>query len=340
MRVIILLNSAFCYEKDYEGDDKCDLCGGNPNDLFKNINCSETVCKSLGESCFSRLDEDECGKCSVARCNDFISEDQCYDGREIAKNACGEITARSSDTCSLGVCAWNASRTDGPKCFKDGDADGVPDSDQSDVWPPVTGWSKIAFIGEQGIDINFTFINNPYDYTKWFYYCINKKNESACCPSFSSPLFYYDKVKKLNPITSPNLRDFIDERGIYTLRFYAIDSHQNIEQTKNFSVYISPFKPVIAIEIVSQTPKIQTSDLELVIKADIDVKCDYELEDIESGSTNNYNNTHIVTFTDVPDGHYDFTADCADITGNRNIVKITVYPDAVPNIRNITPEYG
>ncbi len=359
------LGKGFCYEEGYEGEEYCELCGHNPDgDLFKNIDCTQTLCKKLGDDCYSDLVNDACEECSEARCDSFRSKDQCIGsvggagGTPITSNTCGEITGRSKDTCSLGVCAWDDLRATGKKCFKDGNADGVAECGtnlncKNDVYPPETTHADVPFlIGRSGVLIDFIFNDLVTDFDSCLY-----AEGGSCCANYTPPFDMRKFRAQIEPVSLFSER--ITEEGVYYLKYYATDYYQNKELPKVLPLFIDIVSPGIIVNVEKESVFVAAegkhkTDLTIGVVADEIVRCDYNLvkglsnlpgllynhaenELIGEGSTA-YNNSLVLEFERLNDGDYTFKINCSDMAGNSNFTKKEIKTDAYFNIHDVSPE--
>ncbi|MEM3585370.1 MAG: fibronectin type III domain-containing protein [Candidatus Woesearchaeota archaeon] len=228
------LNMGICYSVPPEGN--CDRC----NSLFSG--CTPEACSLLG-SC--KMEDGTCKSCSEIQnlnCTMYKSREECegnpsYSEFEYCPEGQPVRTNATTDSCKKLRCVWDAANS---ICLKDANFDGKNDCTREefaltercllDNTPPVTNvtsWNYDANTNKLTVNFNFS------ETVREFGYCISK--EPNCCP---------DNVTSWNIDTtdivnySISKRD-LTERGVYYLRYYAVDDYYNQESLQTYKIVIT-----------------------------------------------------------------------------------------------------
>jgi len=233
-------------------------------------------------------------------------------------------------------------------CFKDGNDDDVNDCTdpicRRDLKAQITiPENHIPNMNEFGYFINFTVYGDSQDfsYADRFYYCVDSSN--TCCPTTVQNL-NCDRVTaqcsvSINP--SNDLNDYT-EAGIYYIRYYSIDNHNNVEEVKSLPFYIDKTLPSYSLAYTTEKQTGTLSNLTILLDSQEFISCNYTMSPSVSASLNEFvsgriNQTFRVVFNNLEDGIYTFTTSCSDDVNNANSIDWTILVDSVQQIRNPSP---
>lgn len=260
--------AGYCVEADYDGDDRCSLCGPGGS-LYENYFCTDQVCSALG-ACFSNSATEAkplsyCASCGEepttdTNCYTYQFESECTGGQNLEKNDRQEITL-STDQCGWGRCVWNGISGGAGSCVKDGDGNTQDDCSvfsnageqaacRKDNTAPST---KIMLTSGNVLSLtksNLTFqAKDAESPLGKIGYCLVSavSGSPALCTSFtekSYPGKLKDETVVVNVISS--LQEQIPGQT-YALKFYSKDKYFNQENVQTAFVYIDNVPPQFEI---------------------------------------------------------------------------------------------
>ncbi len=324
-----------CYDRDYDGVEYCNLCSKNST-IFNNIDCDQSVCSKLG-ACFSV--DMSCEPCSSgATCEDFEDETACVNTNSLGSTPIGidncQIT-RSDDACSLGVCKWGIPLGESyTRCFKDADDDDVADCSEGETkcrdFEPFDTEEQpdIPKMNSEGYDISFYLREGGSGTPLAFYFCIDNDEDNPCCPDTTNPdntvtiqePLGQDPYVVINPLEKT---DIITETGYYFIRYYSVDSNNNVEEIKSTQFLVDPTEPEMTLTYDFYSEGDSHYSVIMATSVDIEyVNCNYDLGTLptEKIKDTNFNSglnlTFFIVFEDLDEGYYTFTAICTDTVGN------------------------
>jgi hypothetical protein len=340
------LGKGVCYDEAYSGINYCELCNKDSK-LFYNLDCTQDICSNLG-SCY--LQDFSCESClGNTKCSDFGSEESCVNAdssgnQEVNIDGCPIDIIRSNDACDLGACKWGVpSGGTGEICFKDANDDGSSDCDPGETscedFEPFNTEPQpdIPKMNANGTDIHFYLNDGGIGNLDSFYFCIDKNN--TCCPNTEKSTMLLNREIILNPIDET---DIINETGTYFIRYYSIDTNDNIEEVKSTEFFVDPIKPEMVFDHYFYAAP-DYKYVAIVAASDKYVTCSYNLNGIppENVSSTNFdsgsNNTFFIRFRGLLDGNYVFSTSCEDDVGNLVERDYPFYVNFVYNTRAGSP---
>ena len=311
-----------CYDNDYKGIEYCSMCSEGASPFF-NTGCSQDVCSKIG-ACFSK--EDSCLNCEpgITRCDDFKSQESCINAHGLNRNAsvgrCGGKTP-SDDACGLGSCRW-----DGASCFKDADGDARADCPRGD---PTCNRKYVPYTTNPRSDLGQTILNAEGRNFEFFItggeprslnYCVDKEN--TCCPETIVSEFYpQDNVADvyyalINPTASAIIED-----GSYFIRYYSIDSYNNIEDIKSSQFYVDANVPMITSLIHNTVEKSDGNYTEIRMVSDECISCSHTMHGFSGAPASSdllsFSSDHMISYKNLPEGNYKIEFTCKDRAGNK-----------------------
>ncbi|MBI1970781.1 hypothetical protein HYS47_03470 [Candidatus Woesearchaeota archaeon] len=310
---------------------RCNRDEESPDDAFNTAffsECSQATCEEGYGDCY--FDDGTCKAQTDVVCEDYATKAECMDGDgtgEAAFELDGNngVAQYSNDRFEYGVCKW----TDASKCFKDANADTVPDCSsadkpcQSDKQPPAT----IAVPTKEQIRQD---AGDPPQR-------ILVGKDADLLLSVSEPAVTYFCIDEVDPATpcSPTtpavckLQQRLDTLGDGNkqVRLFSVDYNDNVEQIQSIPVILDTTTPTITI-----TPNFdeETKVLKVVMKANEQVRCSADMMNgnleparaVPGTSKSNaiqgeVGRTFNRTYYQLPDDLYYFVYDCKDAAGNR-----------------------
>ena len=327
------LGRGWCYEPEYNGTDKCNLCGAD-QPLFKDVACTPQACDVLG-ACIANADRTECEQCNIpgpdkdlfdplSICEQFGDEYSCINEHEFdipGDDMSAESFVYSGDACTLGVCKWDASIS---KCFKDGDDNAVPDCNiftesgikaacEKDTRAPQTSIiTQRLVMNASNTTFNFSIddfgwgdypgVSRAFD----FYYCISPANDT-CVPQ-QLPQQVEDTFSlTIYPSDIPNYE------GPAVLRFFSEDGFFNVEPINTVELYVDTTPPQAILEYAID----DTDGCALVVNVSAP-ETTYCSDLLIQKNEGQLQNTRISTeplevrFTNLTDGLYTYQVNCTE----------------------------
>jgi hypothetical protein len=327
----------FCYPADYKGTDRCGLCNIAKYPTIGK-ECTQDICDLLGD-CYSVKNAQTgllatCRACQpgTTKCEDYKSQQECVGetGGIHFEDDC--IVVDSGDRCGLGACRWGDHDNDAgtpEQCFKDGDLDGSQDciieACLEDTEPPLTTVTQndnphiVISIDDNIID--FSVEDNRLISDLKIKYCATT-DPNACCSA--------DITKELTVTPQVNLKQYLESYNItnrknntYYLKYWAVDSNFNREQTRTKTITADIKEPEITV--YDYPPEFigiaETATLDISINVNERADCTDSLsgpkpESKIDSETIDIGAAKTVTYRDLPEGSYTYSVTCVDKVGN------------------------
>ena len=253
--VIPDLGIGVCINEKMSNCDLCDKKGSSP--VLENFNVSNRILDSCSPAkasalsspvsfCFYDSDSKTAKTCDDVSCVDYRSSAMCASpsaGIKLADD--NSLVSSSSDSCGIGVCQWASSSS---FCFKDADADGLPDCGpfdkacELDYFPPETvvtasGFSgRVDFLNIHVLDkiskkaVPVDMAGRPDYFT---YFCVVAPN-SSCSVARSFPIKVSSSRLVLKNLVLKDGQSplAVLSAGVNRIKFFSVDPSKNLEVVK------------------------------------------------------------------------------------------------------------
>lgn len=308
----------------------CGRCADPHNKLFGV--CDREMCASYG-MCYLNDADKGAGTCSGKEdigCRDFDNEMDCigdvYAGdfnASVDTENRNEFLQRSNDYFGYGTCKWEFITYENQGlCYKDANSDDRPDCPtgepmcKTDNMPPVTVVTHLPSYSRK-VNMQVFVDDNVYvsDFDTFFsivpvgnYLRPNEKVEDNVL------------LKELEPNT-----------GLYDVFYYSMDPAKNMEEVKNFTIFVDADMPEVRIEFSNTSAEsgddVWLTQLNISLKAKDEyskVTCTAMLklegQEIQPSSSvvREVGENWTQQYFNLQDGLYAYSYNCTDNVGNSN----------------------